>query len=151
MKTIMKVVVLITVIAISSCKNSNDKNTQNEYINNPSHLEDAASNMSDLSDDKTTADDNYTMKNDSLLKIDKEDLSKMYIHLGMKDDQIQNFETIDLKYIQSIKSNEEPIDIEKLWEQRSENLEEILTESQYQQYNMWKRDMDRKDSVKIIQ
>ena len=134
MKKTIILFILVTVTIMNSCKDSNNKNSQNEYINNPSHLKEAASNISN----KDIESKDYTIKNDSLLKLDKEDLKKMYTHLGMKEDQIHLFEAKDWKYTFDKKLSENPIDSEKLWKQRDENLKEILTDNQYEQYLMWK-------------
>ena len=144
MKKTIILVVLVTIALIISCKDVSKKNSQNEYINNPSHLEDSASIVSDKNKNIKIKD--YTIENDSLLKMDKEDLKKMYTHLGMKEEQIQLFEAKDWKYTFDLELSENPINIEELWNQRKDNLKEVLTDRQYEQYLMWKKDLDRKVS-----
>jgi hypothetical protein len=147
MKKSIILLVLFTVALIFSCKDSREKDSTNEYINDPSHVEDAAVNIPNQ-DMKST---DYTMRNDSLVKMDKEDLTKMYTHLGMKDEQIQSFEAKDSKYVSTETVGDNPIDVEDLWEQRDENLKEVLTDAQYEQYLMWKKDMNRKSSVETTE
>jgi len=130
MKTLKLMCLAICIIALSSCR---DDRTQRDRLQDDTNRIDQTDRIDNADRvDRTTT--NQTTRTDA-------DMSQLYGHLNMTQDQIESYERMkrefDSNQSATARQNQTQSDRDR---RRDQYLRDILTDEQYRRYEEWKRD-----------
>lgn len=134
MKSIKLIGIVACIIALTACRDTKTVDERQEDLdNNRIENRDATNQYNDNTTDRRMDNNQTTVTN--------EDMSQMYNYLNMSEEQIDEYERMELEYQRQAGTTEGTDNtLMGMEERRDRYFRDILSNDQYLRYEQWKRD-----------